>query len=71
VLEYLSNNDTISNRIARKITGIDSENAMKMVFYRLRDRGLLQRVPNKGGSKAAWQLTRKGKHFIAGIEKSV
>jgi hypothetical protein len=34
---------------------------MKNVFYRLRDRGLLEQVPGLLGNKAAWQLTKKGR----------
>jgi ATP-dependent DNA helicase RecG len=61
VLEYLASQPNITNSIGRKLTGIESENAMKAVFYRLRDRGLLEQVPQLRGSKAAWRLTRKGK----------
>jgi len=67
VLDYLRTHATISNPVGRQLAGIESENAMKSVFYRLRDRGLLERVPNLGGNKAAWRLTRKGK---AQLEKS-
>jgi ATP-dependent DNA helicase RecG len=55
VLEFLENHDEIRNRDAREITGIRSENQMKDVFYRLRDKGLIERVPNKQGNAAAWQ----------------
>ena len=43
VMEYLDNPDnrSITNRIARGLTGIKSENSMKVVFWRLRDRGLI------------------------------
>lgn len=64
VLDYLRTNTTITNPVGRQLTGIESENAMKSVFYRLRDRGLLERVPNLGGNKAAWRLTRKGKGHV-------
>lgn len=55
VMEYLERNPEISNGIGREITGIKSENTMKEVFYRLRDRGQLEQVPGRGGNKAAWQ----------------
>jgi ATP-dependent DNA helicase RecG len=55
VMEYLKSHEEISNSTARKLTGITSENTMKNVFYRLRDRGLLERVPGKKGPIAAWQ----------------
>lgn len=56
VMEYLQAHNEITNLTARDLTGIRSENSMKDVFYRLRDRGLLEPVPGKTvGSKAAWQ----------------
>jgi ATP-dependent DNA helicase RecG len=61
VLDHLRSNADITNATGRQLTGIDSENAMKNVFYRLRDRGLLEQVPDLRGNKAAWRLTRKGK----------
>lgn len=42
--------------IARELTGINSENAMKEFFYDLRDAGVIGRVPGKAGNKSAWQL---------------
>lgn len=41
VVEYLLTHDSVKNRIGRDITGIKSENIMKQVFYRLRDRGFI------------------------------
>lgn len=55
VIEYLNFHKEIKNSIAREITGIRSENQMKEVFYRLRDRKLIERVPEKRGNAAAWQ----------------
>jgi ATP-dependent DNA helicase RecG len=59
VMEYLTTHDEITNSIGRDLTGIKSENTMKEVFYRLRDRNLLEQVPGKLGNKAAWQKTLK------------
>lgn len=56
VLEFLTSNAEVRSVQARAITGIRSENQMKNVFYRLRDRGLLERVPGKQGNAAAWRL---------------
>lgn len=61
VMEYLNSNEEITNSIGRELSGIKSENTMKEVFYRLRDRGLLEQVPEKLGNKAAWRLTTKGR----------
>jgi ATP-dependent DNA helicase RecG len=55
VMDYLENHDTITNRIARQLSGIESENTMKEVFYRLAKRSLIERVPGLKGASAAWQ----------------
>jgi ATP-dependent DNA helicase RecG len=55
VMDYLENHDEITNRIARALTGIRSENSMKMVFYRLRDSGAIEPVPGRSQAKAAWR----------------
>jgi ATP-dependent DNA helicase RecG len=55
ILVYLSQHSEINNAIARKITGITSENKVKDVFYRLRNAGKLERVPNRKGSASAWR----------------
>lgn len=58
VLDYLSTHEEINNHTARQITGITSENSMKEVFYRMRDKGLIERVPGKKGPASAWKRTR-------------
>lgn len=58
VLEYLQGHDEITNAIARALTGINSENSMKEVFYDLRDTGVIERVPGKLGNKSAWQRSQ-------------
>jgi ATP-dependent DNA helicase RecG len=55
VMEYLDSHEEITNAVARDLTGIKSENSMKEVFYRLRDRELLEQVAGKLGNKAAWK----------------
>ncbi len=57
VMEYLKTHPEIANGIGRDLTGIRSENTMKEVFLRLAKRGLIERVPDKLGNRAAWQLT--------------
>lgn len=61
ILNFLTKQDTITNRQARDITGIKSENLVKNEFYKLRDEGLLERVPGLAGPKSAWRLTDNGK----------
>jgi ATP-dependent DNA helicase RecG len=58
IMEFLKSNDTITNRQAREITGIRSENLVKIEFYKLRDEGLLEMVPGLKGPAAAWRLRR-------------
>lgn len=59
ILDFLTHNETISNRQARDITGIKSENAVKSEFYKLREEGLLEMVPELKGPKAAWRKVSK------------
>ncbi|WP_298868735.1 ATP-binding protein [uncultured Gimesia sp.] len=58
VVEYLENNDEITNRVAREITGIKSENTMKNVFIRLNKKDEIEPVPGKSGFRSAWQKKR-------------
>lgn len=44
VITYLIKNESIKNSVGRSVTGIKSENTMKSVFYRLRDRGFIELV---------------------------
>lgn len=55
VMDYLANHDFITNRIARVLTGIGSENIVKDVFYRLQASKLIERVPGKLGAAAQWR----------------
>jgi len=61
ILRFLNTNENITNRQAREITGIKSENLVKIEFYKLRDGDLLEKVPGLSGPKSAWRLTEKGK----------
>lgn len=65
ILGFLANNDRITNRQARDLTGIRSENLVKIEFYKLRDEGLLEPVPGLKGPKSAWQLTDEGRRAAA------
>ncbi len=63
ILTYLKTHDEITNAVARQITGITSENKVKEVFYRLRDAGKLERVPDRFGSASAWRrIQRNGRN---------
>lgn len=61
VMQYMRTNTEITNSIGRTLTSITSENKMKKVFWKLRDNGLLERIPGRYSSASAWRLTEKGK----------
>lgn len=60
ILNFLTKHESISNRQARDITGIKSENLVKIEFYKLRDEGFLERIPGLEGPRSAWRLTAAG-----------
>lgn len=55
VIEYLENHNEVTNAEGRKLTGIKSENTMKRVFWRLRDKGLIEMIPGRARCKSAWR----------------
>lgn len=55
IMEFLQKHDTITNKQARDITGIKSENAVKSEFYKLRDADVIEMIPELKGNKAAWR----------------
>lgn len=55
ILEFLENNSTINNKQAREVTGIKSENLVKVEFYKLRDENIIERVPGLEGPASAWR----------------
>ena len=55
VLEYLDEHKTISNSIARELTGISDANKMKRVFIRLKDKGILEIVPGTRSTSTLWR----------------
>jgi ATP-dependent DNA helicase RecG len=60
VMEYLDVNENISNKQARTLCGIRSENSMKGVFKRLAARGMIEPVPDRPRPKAAWRKKASG-----------
>jgi ATP-dependent DNA helicase RecG len=55
IIRYLNSNDTITNKIARGITGIRSEATIKQAFDKLRSKGLIELVPGKPRRLASWR----------------
>ena len=70
VLEYLANHEEITNAIARELTGINSENSMKEVFYDLRDANVIEKVPGKAGNKSAWRKKEQTTPDLFSVEDS-
>jgi ATP-dependent DNA helicase RecG len=71
IMEFLSGQATITNRQARELTGIRSENLVKIEFYKLRDEGLIERVPGLEGPKSAWRLTAAGEKKLEQEDKQI
>lgn len=61
IMDFLKNHSEITNKQARDLTGIRSENLVKQEFYKLRDKDLIEMDPDKKGPASAWRLTSKGK----------
>lgn len=58
ILGYLQGNDKITNRIARDLCFIGSENKMKGILQRLVKKGLIELVPGTTRYSAAYRLAR-------------
>lgn len=67
VMDYLASNDEITNRVARTLTGVISENTMKEVFKTLRKAGHIEMVPGKRGRSTAWRLVRSDPARLPGM----
>ena len=65
IIDYLEKYETIRNRDARALTGIESENAMKRIFERMRRNEVIEPVdPNATRTKYSYRLVSGYKeHF--------
>ena len=54
IMSYLNNNKEITNKIARRECGIESEETIKNIFCKLRDRKLIERVRGRSQNRSAW-----------------
>lgn len=70
VVEYLETHDEINNSTAREITGIKSENTMKNVFLRLKDKKIIEPIPGRKGPAAAWRKVENGNTKSQGTEQN-
>lgn len=59
IMEFVAKHGTITNKQARDITGIKSENAVKAEFYKLKEADMLEMIPELKGNKAAWRVPVK------------
>lgn len=64
IMDFLKVHKQITNRQARELTGIKSENLVKIEFYKLRDAGFIERVPDLHGPRSAWRHTQKGRREV-------
>jgi len=60
ILEHLQKNDQITNRAARDLCFIGSENKMKGILQRLVKKGLIELVPGTTRYSAAYRLAKRG-----------
>lgn len=58
VMDFLGKNPEITNREARALCGVRSENSMKAVFKRLQKREMIEPVPGRSQFKAAWRKVK-------------
>jgi ATP-dependent DNA helicase RecG len=61
ILEFLGTHDQITNKEAREICFIGSENKMKRIFQRMIASGLIELVPGTTRYTAAYRLVKKDK----------
>lgn len=65
--EYLEENDFITNKILRELSGEDSENKVKKALQKLREDGVIEPVdPKANVFKFEYRLTRKGRAVLRG-----
>jgi ATP-dependent DNA helicase RecG len=56
ILEYLGNNDEISNSVVRSLSGIGSENKVKRILQKMVRAGELEPIPGRSLRDAAYRL---------------
>jgi ATP-dependent DNA helicase RecG len=57
IISYLATHDEITNKDARTVTGIGSENSVKRLFQKLMEAGLIERIPGRAQSRTAYRAT--------------
>lgn len=59
IVNYLETHSQITNKIARELCHIGSENKVKRIFEKLMERDLIERVPGLHSSKTAYRKATK------------
>ena len=54
-MEYLAKHEEITNKIGREITGIESSSTMKNIFYRLKNKGVIEIIPGRKRIHSGWR----------------
>ncbi len=63
--EYLADNDTVTNKILRELSGEDSENKVKKALQKLREEGLIEPIdPKASAFKFEYRLTAAGRAVL-------
>jgi ATP-dependent DNA helicase RecG len=55
IMEFLTDHDEITNRQTRELTGIGSENSVKRIFQKMMAADLIERIPDRAQSRAAYR----------------
>ena len=55
IMAYLQGHAEITNKQARELTGIGSENRVKRIFQKMMGAGLIERIPDRPQSQAAYR----------------
>lgn len=71
VWDYLQTHSTISNSIARTLTGITDANKMKYVFNRLKAQGKIRIVLGTRGSATLWEKTGENNDSVENKQLSL
>ncbi len=71
IMQYLETHPEITNKIARDITNIRSENKVKKCFDRLREKRYIELVPDKKGASSAWRKKSNSPLIIKKLSKEV
>lgn len=64
IIEHLQNHGSITNKVAREICYIGSENKVKRIFQKMMGQGLIEMIPGRTRYTAAYQLTNGSRSSV-------